>query len=108
MSTAPIPTGPAKTGPNGLRIAVIAIGALLLVAVVVIAYLVGRGTGNDGVNAGAQTPTPTTSDSAVAMGRQATYDGPPPVGVHRNANPGSSASVRATLRGSGARATTRA
>jgi hypothetical protein len=66
MTTTPIPTGPTPSGaagPNKLLIALIAIGGVLLLAVVAIIFLlIGQNSGG-GTNAGDQTPLPTASDT---------------------------------------------
>ena len=67
MTTAPIPTGPTPTGaagPNKLLIALISVGGVLLLAVVAIVFLLigqNSGGGNDGINVGDATPTPSVS-----------------------------------------------
>lgn len=72
MTTAPIPTGPTPTGtagPNKLLIALISVGGVLLLAVVAIVFLLigqNSGSGNDGINAGDATPTPTISATPEA------------------------------------------
>jgi hypothetical protein len=67
MTTAPIPTGSTPTGaagPNKLLIALIAVGGVLLLAVVAIAFLlIGQNSGGGAVNAGDQTPLPVATDS---------------------------------------------
>jgi hypothetical protein len=67
MTTAPIPTGSTPTGaagPNKLLIALIAIGGVLLLAVVAIVFLlIGQNSNGGGTNAGDQTPLPTASDT---------------------------------------------
>jgi hypothetical protein len=67
MTTAPIPTRPTPTGaagPSKLLIALIAVGGVLLLAVVAIVFLlVGQNSNGGGINAGDQTPLPTASDS---------------------------------------------
>jgi hypothetical protein len=70
MTTTPIPTGPAGTaGPSKLLIALIAVGGVLLLAVVAIVFLlIGQnGGGNSNINAGDQTPTPITSEPATPV-----------------------------------------
>jgi hypothetical protein len=69
MTTTPIPTGPTPSGaagPSKLLIALIAVGGVLLLAVVAIIFLlVGQNSnGGDGVNAGDQTPLPVATDTA--------------------------------------------
>ena len=68
MTTTPIPTGPSPAGaagPNKLLIALIAVGGVLLLAVVAIVFLlIGQNSnGGGGINAGDQTPLPTASDT---------------------------------------------
>jgi hypothetical protein len=67
MTTAPIPTGPTPAGaagPSKLLIALIAVGGVLLLAVVAIVFLlIGQNSNGGGVNAGDQTPLPTASDT---------------------------------------------
>lgn len=70
MTTTPIPTGPAgAAGPSKLLIALIAVGGVLLLAVVAIAFLlIGQNSGGNGsINAGDQTPVPVASDSATPV-----------------------------------------
>jgi hypothetical protein len=68
MTTTPIPTGPTATGatgPNKLLISLIAVGGVLLLAVVAIVFLlIGQNSnGADPVTAGDATPTPTVSET---------------------------------------------
>ncbi len=68
MTTTPIPTGPTPTGaaaPSKLLIALIAVGGVLLLAVVAIVFLlIGQNSnGADPITAGDQTPTPTISET---------------------------------------------
>jgi len=66
MTTTPIPTGPTPTGaagPSKLLIALIAVGGVLLLAVVAIVFLL-IGQNQRGIDAGA-TPTPTVSDTPL-------------------------------------------
>jgi hypothetical protein len=69
MTTTPIPTGPTPSGaagPSKLLIALIAVGGVLLLAVVAIIFLLlgQNSNGGDGVNAGDQTPLPVATDTA--------------------------------------------
>lgn len=70
MTTTPIPTGPAPSGaagPSKLLIALIAVGGVLLLAVVAIVFLlIGQNSNGGGVNAGDQTPLPTVTDTPTA------------------------------------------
>jgi hypothetical protein len=70
MTTTPIPTGPTPSGaagPNKLLITLIAIGGVLLLAVVAIIFLlIGQNSNGGGTNAGDQTPLPTVSDTPTA------------------------------------------
>ena len=71
MTTTPIPTGPAPTGASGpskLLLALIAIGSVLLLAVVAIIFLlVGQNSAGGGsVNAGDENPLPAVSDTPSA------------------------------------------
>jgi hypothetical protein len=68
MTTSPIPTGPTATGaagPSKLLIALIAVGGVLLLAVVAIVFLlIGQNSnGGNPVTAGDSTPTPTISET---------------------------------------------
>jgi hypothetical protein len=68
MTTTPIPTGPTATGaagPSKLLIALIAVGGVLLLAVVAIVFLLIGQNANGGnpVTAGDPTPTPTISET---------------------------------------------
>jgi len=68
MTTTPIPTGPTSTGaagPSKILIALIAVGGVLLLAVVAIVFLlIGQNAnGTDPITAGDQTPTPTISET---------------------------------------------
>jgi hypothetical protein len=87
MTTTPIPTGPTPAGaagPSKLLIALIAIGGVLLLAVVAIIFLlIGQNSNGGGVNAGDATPIPTASDSSAAptddSGNDSGDDGGQPV-----------------------------
>src|SRR6188472_998430 len=78
MTTTPIPTGPTPTGaagPSKLLIALIAVGGVLLLAVVAIVFLlIGQNSNGGGVNAGDQTPLPTASDSPSPTPSEASGD----------------------------------
>jgi hypothetical protein len=67
MTTTPITTGPTPSGaagPSKLLIALIAVGGVLLLAVVAIVFLlIGQNSNGGGVNAGDQTPLPTVTDT---------------------------------------------
>jgi hypothetical protein len=68
MTTTPIPTGPTSTGgagPSKLLIALIAVGGVLLLAVVAIVFLLIGQNSNNGnpVTVGDSTPTPTISET---------------------------------------------
>jgi hypothetical protein len=67
MTTTPIPTGPTPSGaagPSKLLIALIAVGGVLLLAVVAIVFLlIGQNSNGGGVNASDQTPLPTVTDT---------------------------------------------
>jgi len=65
MTTTPIPTGPTgSTGPSKLLIALIAVGGVLLLAIVAIVFLlIGQNSGGGNINAGAQSPTPGISET---------------------------------------------
>ncbi len=67
MTTTPIPTGPVgSTGPNKLLIALIAVGGVLLLAVVAIIFLlIGQGTAGGNINAGGTTSTPAPTQTAA-------------------------------------------
>ncbi len=70
MTTTPIPTGPTPSGaagPSKLLIALIAVGGVLLLAVVAIIFLlIGQNSkGGSGINAGDQTPLPAATDTAT-------------------------------------------
>ena len=78
MTTAPIPTGPTPAGaagPNKLLIALIAVGGVLLLAVVAIVFLlIGQNSNGGGANAGDQTPLPTASDTPSPTPSEAAGD----------------------------------
>ena len=79
MTTTPIPTGPGPVGaagPSKLLIALIAVGGVLLLAVVAIVFLlIGQNAnGGGGINAGDQTPLPTVSDTPSAAPTDAAGD----------------------------------
>jgi hypothetical protein len=67
MTTTPIPTGPtgpAAAGPNKLLIALIAIGSVLVLAIVAIVFLViGQNTAGGGINAQDDGPTPVVTET---------------------------------------------
>src|SRR5690606_28187152 len=67
MTTTPIPTGPAGTpaaGPNKLLIALIAVGGVLLLAIVAIVFLlIGQSTAGGTIGAGDQSPTPVVTET---------------------------------------------
>ncbi|MBX3193491.1 MAG: hypothetical protein KF727_00125 [Microbacteriaceae bacterium] len=67
MTTTPIPTGPAGTpaaGPNKLLIALIAVGGVLLLAIVALVFLlIGQNTGGGTIGAGDQSPTPVVTET---------------------------------------------
>lgn len=73
MTTTPIPTGPTgpvgNAGPSRVLIALIAVGGVLLLAVVAIVFLlIGQNSGGPGtINAGDQTPVPVASDTATPV-----------------------------------------
>ena len=80
MTTTPIPTGPTPTGaagPSKLLIALIAVGGVLLLAVVAIVFLlIGQNAnGGDGINAGDQTPLPTVSETPTVAPTDAAGEG---------------------------------
>jgi hypothetical protein len=67
MTTTPLPSGPVSAGPSKLLIALIAVGGVLLLAVVAIVFLlIGQNSGGS-INAGDQTPAPVTSDTATPV-----------------------------------------
>ena len=78
MTTAPIPTGPTPSGAAGsnkLLIALIAVGGVLLLAVVAIVFLlIGQNSNGGSANAGDQTPLPTASDSPSPTPSEAAGD----------------------------------
>jgi hypothetical protein len=81
MTTTPIPTGPTPTGaagPSKLLIALIAIGGVLLLAVVAIVFLL-IGQNSNGGNTAAQTPLPTASDTPSGAPSEEAGDEAPPV-----------------------------
>lgn len=67
MQTTPIPTGPTGTpasGPNKLLIALIAVGGVLLLAIVALVFLlIGQSTAGGGIGAGEQTPAPVVTET---------------------------------------------
>jgi hypothetical protein len=69
MTTTPIPTGPVgptTSGPSRLMIALIAIGGLLLLAIVAVIFLlIGQNSNGSGTNASGVTPTPGVTESAA-------------------------------------------
>ncbi|MEO8261220.1 MAG: hypothetical protein ABI566_01510 [Pseudolysinimonas sp.] len=67
MTTAPIPTGPTGTaGPNKVLIALIAVGAVLVLAIVAIAFLlIGQNSSGGNINSGDAGPTPTIGETAT-------------------------------------------
>jgi len=67
MTTTPLPTGPVgSTGPNKLLIALIAVGGVLLLAVVAIVFLlIGQNSGGGNINAGGDTPTPAPTETVA-------------------------------------------
>lgn len=79
MTTTPIPTGPTPTGaagPSKLLIALIAVGSVLLLAVVAIVFLlIGQNSNGGGINAGDATPLPTVSDTPTPAADEADAEG---------------------------------
>ena len=69
MTTAPIPTGPTGTaGPNKVLIALIAVGSVLVLAIVAIAFLlIGMNSGGGKIDSGDAAPTPATSETATPV-----------------------------------------
>ena len=69
MTTAPIPSGPTGTaGPSKVLIALIAVGAVLVLAIVAIAFLlIGMNSGGDDIDSGNAAPTPTISETATPI-----------------------------------------
>ncbi len=80
MTTTPIPTGPTSTGgagPSKLLIALIAVGGVLLLAVVAIVFLLIGQNSNNGnpVTVGDSTPTPTISETPATPTPEAEDEG---------------------------------
>lgn len=67
MTTTPLPSGPVPVGPNKLLIALIAVGGVLLLAVVAIVFLLIGQNAGAGINAGDQAPAPVASDTATPV-----------------------------------------
>jgi hypothetical protein len=69
MTTTPIPTGPASAGSNKLLIALIAVGGVLLLAIVAIVFLlIGQNAAGGGtINAGEQTAAPLTFETTTPV-----------------------------------------
>ncbi len=64
MTTTPIPTGPVSTGPSRLLIALIAVGGVLLLAIVAIVFLlIGQNSGGGTIGSGDAAPTPTVTET---------------------------------------------
>jgi hypothetical protein len=72
MTTTPIPAGPAG-GPSKLLIALIAVGGVLLLAIVAIVFLlIGQNSGGGNINSGGQNPTPTVTQTPATPVAEAT------------------------------------